>query len=117
MDDDLKFPCDYCGTLLNEDGEERSDIPAAGPRHWHSADGCRQRVSARLEYARERSAKLWERLASAEAALRAIAESPHCEYSHDGTSCGHGHADGRRCAAQTARAYFEANRAPRKETP
>lgn len=108
MDDDLKFPCDYCGTLLNEDGEERSDIAACGPRHAHSAYSCRQIVGVRLEYARER-------LARAEAALKAIAESPHCEYSGHSddplASYGHGVVDGHRCAAKTARAYFEAESA------
>lgn len=39
-------PCEYCGTMLDEDETEESNIAAAGPRIGHFAATCRERVFA-----------------------------------------------------------------------
>jgi hypothetical protein len=41
-------PCDYCGTILDENGKEESTIAAAGPRMTHFIGTCRERVHAAL---------------------------------------------------------------------
>lgn len=52
----VQHPCEYCGTPLDEDGQEESNIPAAGPRHTHFSAACRDRVHAALQsYKRELS--------------------------------------------------------------
>jgi hypothetical protein len=41
-------PCEYCGTPIDEDGNEESDIPAAPGMVSHYAAVCRERVHAAL---------------------------------------------------------------------
>lgn len=49
-----KHPCDYCGTMLDEDDCVESDIPAVNGRTLHSASQCREYVYAALQsYKRE----------------------------------------------------------------
>lgn len=43
-------PCEYCGTLLNDDEQEESNVAACGPRMTHYASTCRERVLAALRY-------------------------------------------------------------------
>ena len=56
MADDLtaRHPCDYCGTMLDEDDCVESDIPAVNGPMLHSASQCREYVYAAKEsYKRE----------------------------------------------------------------
>jgi len=42
-------PCEYCGTMLDENGEVESNIAACGPRMHHYASQCREYVHAAKE--------------------------------------------------------------------
>ena len=43
-----RHPCDYCGTMLDEDDCVESDIPAVNGPMLHSATQCREYVYACL---------------------------------------------------------------------
>lgn len=44
--------CEYCGTMLNDNGEEESNVAAAGPMITHFDSVCRERVHAALRATR-----------------------------------------------------------------
>lgn len=49
-----RHPCDYCGTMLDEDDCVESDIPAVNGPMLHTASQCREYVHAALRsYKRE----------------------------------------------------------------
>lgn len=54
---DERHPCDYCGTMLDEDDCVMSDIPAVNGPMLHTASQCREYVYAALgSYKRELNA-------------------------------------------------------------
>ena len=42
-------PCEYCGTMLDENDEVESNIAACGPRMQHFTSQCREYVHAAKE--------------------------------------------------------------------
>jgi hypothetical protein len=44
----VRHPCEYCGTMLDENECVESDVPAVNGPTRHSASGCRERVHALL---------------------------------------------------------------------
>ena len=53
---DERHPCDYCGTMLDEDDCVESDIPAVNGPMLHTASQCREYVYAVMtSYKRDRA--------------------------------------------------------------
>ena len=51
-------PCEYCGTMLAENGEVESNIAACGPRMQHYASQCVIYVHAALQSYKAETVKL-----------------------------------------------------------
>ena len=64
-----RHPCDYCGTMLDEDDCVESDIPAVNGPTLHSATQCREYVYACLVAYKRDAAKFRQALADAAEAL------------------------------------------------
>ena len=53
---DERHPCDYCGTMLDDDDCVMSDIPAVNGPMLHTASQCREYVYAAMtSYKRDRA--------------------------------------------------------------
>lgn len=50
-----QHPCEYCGTMLDENGEVESNIAACGPRMQHYASQCVIYVHAAKESYRKQN--------------------------------------------------------------
>jgi hypothetical protein len=57
-------PCEYCGTMLDDDGQEESNIAAAGPMISHFTSTCRERVFSALRCVQRENAELRAKLAA-----------------------------------------------------
>lgn len=73
FESEFRHPCPYCGTMLNDDEQQRSDVPACGPRMMHYAEQCREYVKATLDY----KVKALEAEESAHAATRTQLAQAH----------------------------------------
>lgn len=65
-------PCEYCGTMLDENDEVESNIPACGPRMAHYAAQCREYVYAALRSYKAELATTKARLDGTTAAIPSI---------------------------------------------
>ena len=61
-----KHPCEYCGAMLDDDGQEESNIAAAGPMVTHFAATCRERVFSALRYYQRENTDLRRQVAELE---------------------------------------------------
>jgi hypothetical protein len=64
-----RHPCDYCGTMLDEDDCVESDIPAVNGPTLHSSTQCREYVYAVMVSYKRDAAKFRQALADAAEAL------------------------------------------------
>ena len=64
-----RHPCDYCGTMLDEDDCVESDIPAVNGPTLHSVTQCREYVAAALRGYMRDAARFRQALADAAEAL------------------------------------------------
>ena len=64
-----RHPCDYCGTMVDDDDCVESDIPAVNGPTLHSVTQCREYVAAALRGYMRDAARFRQALADAAEAL------------------------------------------------